>query len=100
MMTGHTTFDCQNHRNHEEFMRSKTVYIYYRVEFLDDDGAWKDAGDVYEEETKRQCRKQMTCVNFYPHKIRMVGYATVRRQVSKIKDMSKCYQPRKKKKAS
>ena len=66
--------------------------VWYRLEFLDDDGKWKDAGDVYEEETKRWCRVEMVCVNFWPHKVRMVEHFHAFRPIGKIKDMGKSRQ--------
>jgi len=76
--------------------KCKIDAVWYRLEFLDDDGKWKDAGDVYEEETKRWCRGEMVCVNFWPHKVRMVQHFHAYFPIGKIKDMGKdCYKPRK-----
>lgn len=46
---------------------------WYRLQHLVD-GKWVDAGDVYEEETKTWCRKEMVEVNFPYTKVRMVEH--------------------------
>ena len=51
-------------------------------------GKWVDAGDVYEEETKRWCRGQMVRVNFFPDKVRMVEHFHGWRPVGKVYDTS------------
>jgi hypothetical protein len=70
-------------------MKFKTEHRWYRLEFLDDDGKWKDAGDVYEEETKRECRREMVQVNFMFHKVRMVEHFHASRPVGNTKDFTK-----------
>lgn len=78
-------------------LRRKITYRWFRLEIFKD-GKWEDAGDVYEEETKRDCRREMVCVNFYDYKVRMVEYVTASRPVGKVVDMGKrCYRLRSKK---
>jgi len=59
----------------------KVLYRWFRLEFKDTDGKWKDAGDVYEEETRRACRGEMVFVNFAGHTVRMVEFVTIRKGV-------------------
>lgn len=45
----------------------------YRIE-IKRGRKWEDAGDVYEEQSKTMCQKQMNSVNFFGHKVRMVMF--------------------------
>jgi len=52
---------------------------------------WRDAGEVYCSDTRRECRSQMVFVNFFGMEVRMVQWTTVRRVASKVLDMTKLY---------
>lgn len=64
---------------------------WYRLEIQKDDGTWKDAGDVFEESSIGQCRKEMVGVNFWPSKVRMIEHFHAYRPIGKVLDTSKLY---------
>jgi len=55
----------------------------FRLEFENDNGEWEDAGDIYVEDSKSACLKEMVTVNFlmHPH-VRMVQHDHYERVVA------------------
>jgi len=57
----------------------------YRLEVYKD-GEWHDAGDIYEEQSKKLCEKQMCSVNFLGQKVRMVMFVNTWQYSGVVKD--------------
>ena len=65
----------------------KILYRWYSLEIKGPDGKWEDAGNFYEEDSLRECKRHMGSIDFLHEKVRMIEHVTMTRQVGKVKGL-------------